>query len=348
MNKIILYLIIAGFTLAPAAIHFMHGIASGWVSVLFILPISVLYLTQSMMVSLVSVSLITIQVIYFFFAITPIETSQFNYHISFYNQTLITSILTVAGSLRIAYLFSKKIDEANEKLVISRQMKSISLLANGLAHEVNNPLAIIAVKNALISRSIPEKKFDEEVIKQIPGINNAIERITNIIEKLEIVGALELKHEKSEFDLKEFMLNLLEERKDVAGLLQGRNDLEKNPSLMIRVPKDLLHQAFSELLNNAKFAALNSDDHPWIHISVMRKENMAVITITNSGKALSREVQSKLFEAFFTTKEIGTGLGLGLSITRAILEMNQGTVQYNSRSENPQFEVRLPLLLPVE
>ncbi len=82
-----------------------------------------------------------------------------------------------------------------------------------------------------------------------------------------------------------------------------------------------------------------------IIISTSQIDEFAVVAIEDTGSGIPQEVRSKIYDPFFTTKEIGKGVGLGLSITYAIIEEHQGTIEFESEvGKGTKFIITLPLL----
>ena len=104
---------------------------------------------------------------------------------------------------------------------------------------------------------------------------------------------------------------------------------------------DQLTQIWSNLIHNAIQAMENQGV---LTISTAKSNHEAQITITDTGSGIAPEVQTKIFDAFFTTKLMGEGSGLGLHITKKVLEQHQGRIDFESRPGHTQFRVWLPLL----
>ena len=97
------------------------------------------------------------------------------------------------------------------------------------------------------------------------------------------------------------------------------------------------------LLNNSKFALGEmGDPHSWVKINVEGREKDVRILIIDSGPGLPETAVKKWAQPFFTTKEVGSGMGLGLSIVRSILKEHTGTINYLDGQPNTTFEIVLP------
>lgn len=335
MSKSLSFFLIV-FVMTPALIFLSNGIESAYTPVFFLLSISLLYVTESIKVSFFGIFLIALEVMAYFQFGPMKEDRDITQHPDYFYETiLICTIIVSIISIRLTHLFARKIDQGNERLVKSRKLKSISTLAGGLAHEVNNPLTIIYVKSEVILRSLEKSEQQEILHAQMPGIVRAIDRVTEILSKLEIVAAINPMSEAHEFDIQSILSPLLDEKE--------KSGISKLGTINIKGDAELLQWSFKELVENARYASIHQSPKPWIQVTAQKKGQSMEIRITNSGKPLSQEVQSKIFDPFFTTKNIGEGLGLGLSIVKAVIEMHNGSISYNDNSVNPQFEINLPL-----
>jgi signal transduction histidine kinase len=114
-----------------------------------------------------------------------------------------------------------------------------------------------------------------------------------------------------------------------------------DPSLVIECRESQISQVLLNLLNNAS-DAINKGSDKWIQIEVTPRDKEIEISITDSGTEISPEVRKRLFQPFFTTKEVGKGTGLGLSISKKIVESHRGTLKLDLDSSKTRFVVTLP------
>ena len=117
--------------------------------------------------------------------------------------------------------------------------------------------------------------------------------------------------------------------------LQPIPDFLGYPDQLIQVWSNLIHNAIQAMDNNGTLT-----------VATAQENDGAQITITDTGSGIAPDVQAKIFDAFFTTKRIGEGSGLGLHITRKVLEQHQGKIDFDSRPGHTQFKVWLPFLQP--
>jgi two-component system NtrC family sensor kinase len=105
---------------------------------------------------------------------------------------------------------------------------------------------------------------------------------------------------------------------------------------------DELNQVWTNLIHNA----LQAMDYKGIlTINATQQDTKVIITITDTGKGIPREIQDKIFEPFFTTKPTGEGSGLGLDIVQKIIEKHEGEIEVESMPGKTTFTVSLPIKL---
>ena len=103
-----------------------------------------------------------------------------------------------------------------------------------------------------------------------------------------------------------------------------------------------ISQVFFNLLSNS-FDAIEGMDPAWVRIEAKTDSEHLFIRFTDSGHGISKEVVDKIFQPFFTTKEVGKGTGLGLSLCDSLLKLHNGRLFVDSQSSNTCFVVQLPL-----
>ena len=100
-----------------------------------------------------------------------------------------------------------------------------------------------------------------------------------------------------------------------------------------------IEQVLLNLINNGIDAA-RTQDEKWVEIRVFEEGESVIAQVLDSGTGVSREIEAKIFQPFFTTKKTGEGTGLGLSISKGILDQHSATIALNRSLPNTCFEVR--------
>jgi signal transduction histidine kinase len=203
--------------------------------------------------------------------------------------------------------------------------REIQIVAMGLAHEIKNPAA--AIYN--LAEVMQKGKIDEKAGITITKIKNEVTRLNSITEKF-IHFAREKEISKSSFDLGYFV-NMLKEQYP-ALVLKYYGLTEKDSVQMDDV---LLERAFKNIIKNAYEAGAAE-----VALEISKGQNKAVFRIVDNGKSIDPSVVDKIFVPFFTTKS--TGMGIGLAITKNIIEKHGGTIEYKVADGRNCFEVSLP------
>lgn len=227
----------------------------------------------------------------------------------------------------------RKITEATlniqrQKLVASAKMSSLGEMASGIAHEINNPLMIITGTCSKIRRTLNQAEA-EKCEKEISKIESTAFRISKIIKGLKAFSR------NADNDLKESVtLNrLIEDTFELCGQrfenenIQIRKELNGLEELEVKVRPTQVVQVLLNLLSNS-FDAIENLDQRWIEVVLEKTLHGAVIKVTDSGPGIPEELVEKIMVPFFTTKEVGKGTGIGLSISRGIMEHNDGKLTY--------------------
>lgn len=228
-------------------------------------------------------------------------------------------------------------------LVASSRMSSLGQMASGMAHEINNPLAIISGKAQHLEFLLNQKPLNfEKAQLHIQAINSNVERIAKIIRGLRSIARDVPNDPFREVGARDIMQDTLElcrsrfKHHDVVLIVPT----EISPDLKINARPEQIVQVLLNLLNNA-FDAVESLPEKWVKVDVEHAQRKIRFSVTDSGKGLRGEVTDKIFDPFFTTKDVGKGTGLGLSISRGIIEKHQGRIYVDEHSEYTKFVVEI-------
>ena len=232
---------------------------------------------------------------------------------------------------------------AQEQLIASAKLVALGQLAAGIAHEVNNPLAVISgLAQRLSLLSADGTLTQEEIQKTGDKIADVSERIGSIVR-----GLLALSRDASGDPFVEIpldrVLNLTLDccrvRVEAQGVSFRVDEIPKNCRVIGREAQ--ISEVFLNLINNSLDAIKLLDDR-WIEIKVNSTGAHAEVAITDSGNGIPLVVRRKMFDPFFTTKPAGKGTGLGLSVSRGIMTAHRGQISYDDKSPRTRFVIRLP------
>ncbi|WP_028841666.1 c-type heme family protein [Thermodesulfobacterium hveragerdense] len=226
-----------------------------------------------------------------------------------------------------------------EQMAITAKLATIGQLAAGIAHEINNPLGgIILCLNNVIRSSMDEQTKNQH----IELINQGLSRIQNIIKVLlDFSRTTELNLRVCEVkDLIENVLRLINyclKEKNV----KVKIDLEKNLR-PVCLDSNKIEQVMLNLILNAIDAMENSEEKV-LTIKVYHKESKMFIEVSDTGSGIPPHLAEKVFDPFFTTKPLGKGTGLGLFISKSIVEQHGGKIWFTTSEKGTTFVVEIPL-----
>lgn len=234
------------------------------------------------------------------------------------------------------------------KTVAAAKLSALGEMAGGIAHEINNPLAIIQCRAEKIVRGIERGMLELHQVKsELSAVLTTTERISNIIRGLRKVAR--------EGDKDPFLDTT--PRAIIEDTLGFCAEKLKAASIDIKVEGEALDTLFEcrevqisqlllNLISNAKDAVAELPAR-WIRIEARDTGDRIQIAVTDSGAGIDPALRERLMEPFFTTKEVGKGSGLGLSISDGIAKEHGGSLTIDAKSRNTRFVLDVPKKQPV-
>ena len=239
----------------------------------------------------------------------------------------------------------QKLDNAvrlkQQQGVQSEKFAAMGEMAGAIAHEVNNPLQLIQGQIYRLSRSLEDLDIrDSEINEIMERLSLSTKRLGNIISTMSSV----IRFKENEVGKKRVHDSLM-----MAIAVVERSISNSNIDFLYS-PEDfeiegilnnaLLTQAIINILKNSEFFISNLSEK-WIKIVIVDRDEDCLIRFIDSGRGVSKENIKKMFNPFYSTKDVNQGLGLGLSIARANVESMNGELGYLEIEGHTCFEVKL-------
>lgn len=245
------------------------------------------------------------------------------------------------------------VEKTVEELLRSEQARSsyvgklaaLGEMAGGVAHEINNPLAIIKASSEQLIDLIGLERGNSDRAKVLASkIDSTSQRIASIVRGLRYFsrdGRSDPFEQVAISDVIQDTLSLCVEKFRYYGV---KFTMPKDPpQVVVPCQPTQISQVLLNLLNNAfdAIAELPEKDR-WIHLEMQVEDKGVKILVSNSGPRISREIEEKIFQPFFSTKEVGKGTGLGLSISKGIIDLHSGKLEVSADSKVTCFVITLP------
>jgi signal transduction histidine kinase len=225
-------------------------------------------------------------------------------------------------------------------------LEELSQLTGGLAHEIRNPLSTLRVNLKLLAEDLRELDVESDTVRRsllrIDAMHNEVRRLSNILDDFVRFVAM---HQLAlaAHDLNKVVAQLIEFFEPQAANAKVRimTHFCSDP-LECRLDVNLVKQAFLNLFLNAQQAMPNGGD---LMVRTCRAGNQARVDISDTGIGIDEANLGRIFDAYFSTKKGGVGLGLAMS--RRIIREHGGDIRVESQpGKGSNFSITLPLYEP--
>jgi len=224
--------------------------------------------------------------------------------------------------------------------MMTERLASIGELASGIAHELNNPLTSVIG----FSQLLMEKNPADDVKEDLSLIYSEAQRAAGTVKNL-------LTFARKHLPVKQLsqINNVIEDVLKLRAYEQKVNNIEVNRRFASDLPEIMvdyfqMQQVFLNLVINAEYFMTQAHNKGMLTITTERFDDIVRISCADDGPGISKENLSRIFNPFFTTKEVGKGTGLGLSICHGIVTGHGGSIYARSRlSKGATFVVELPI-----
>jgi PAS domain S-box-containing protein len=229
--------------------------------------------------------------------------------------------------------------KSTDALHQSEKLAALGQLLAGVSHELNNPLAAVIGQAELLAEDLEGTGHAERVGK----IRRAADRCARIVHSfLAMARQKAPEYRKAALnDLVRQAIELTEYQMRTANVVIDLQLGENLPA--IEADTDQLHQVIVNLLTNARQATDENAGERRITISTSRLRGQVRLHIADNGNGIPAEARARIFEPFFSTKEVGSGTGIGLSYSLGIVEMHGGTLALDDADIGSAFTITLPV-----
>lgn len=251
------------------------------------------------------------------------------------------------GGKRVLLVCLQDMTEAKSsqaKMMTSAKMSTLGDMAANIAHEINNPLAVISAYTYRLEKKIvSDFASNVELLSGVEKINATVHRITKIIKGLRSFArdADDVNYEL--LDVNTVVMETL----DICLAKMKNYGIQVNVDLkegwIVKVQAVQVSQVIMNLISNS-FDAVESLDEKWISISSELSGGKVRLRVTDSGFGIPEHIAQNMMRPFFTTKGVGKGTGLGLCVSKGIIEDHGGAFMYELVSGHTSFVIELPLV----
>jgi PAS domain S-box-containing protein len=266
---------------------------------------------------------------------------EFRHKVADKERILVAEILTMKEKEEVLAIISDVTEEREqlEKLYLADRLVSVGEMASGIAHELNNPLTgVIGFSGLLL-----ESKLPQDVAGDIATINKEAKRAAAVIKNL-LTFARKHTPRRQVCQVNSIIEDVVRLRAYEHGVNNIQVDVQLDPNLPeIITDYYQMQQVFLNIVLNAESAMIETNNGGTLTIATEKVSKSVRITFTDDGPGIPEPILKRIFDPFYTTKEVGKGTGLGLSICHGIVTSHNGTIYAeNGQSKGATFVVELP------
>lgn len=264
-------------------------------------------------------------------------------HFEYSPQENCTRMYGVGRDITEDLMRQKSLTDQKNRLISTSRMAVLGEISGGIAHEINNPLTVIQARSFQLIQMAEQNALDAVKIKSFAeSISKTGDKIAKIVKSLRAFA-----HSETTTSLDTISVNeLIQETLDFCKVRFYNHGVDVR---VAPVPATLefecrliqIEEVLLNLFNNAHDAVINLPEK-WILIEAFDRDTSVEIHVSDSGSGIPEEIADQMMLPFFTTKEIGRGMGLGLSIVSEIVQSHHGSILLDRSSPHTKFILSFP------
>lgn len=235
-------------------------------------------------------------------------------------------------------LVNRELARQREAMAHAEKMSALGRMAGEIAHEINNPLAIVHGNAVLIRKLEPGAQVEELATT----IEQTAQRMSKVVKGIRAIARDSTRDPFAAVQLETVLQDAVALCRERARGLGVRLELPEISELELRCRSTEICQVLVNLLNNA-FDAVDTQEQRVVRMEAKVRDKFVELAVSDSGPGVPPELRGRLLDPFFTTKEVGKGLGLGLSISRTIVEAHGGRLWLDETAAATRFAFTVPL-----
>jgi signal transduction histidine kinase len=244
--------------------------------------------------------------------------------------------LELALMLRHYQLDSEERLVARERSTQAERVLAIQTLSAGLAHEVRNPLNSAKLQLELLDRRLRRDGEDPKLMESIEIIHHELERLTHLLKEF-LAFARPSDLTLGDHDILAIARGIAAAERPLAEARGATLQVAGNGPLIARVDNHKLQQILQNLVRNA-IEAVTTGGH--VTVAATGDDEQIYLAVEDDGPGIPEQIQRRIYEPFFSTKESGTGLGM--SIVHSMVTLHGGTIAINTSPRGTRFDVAMP------
>jgi len=228
------------------------------------------------------------------------------------------------------------------QLIENKKMAALGELAGGVAHEINTPLTSIMISSGAIEKVIEQDPINKTMLTRLVSvIQKTVEQAASVVANVRAFAQVEEEKPIEEYNLEQML-------HEVSVILAGELDLVGR-EIDMDIPKDMMilcrsneaRDIFCKVIENS-IDAIKDLDEKWVQVRAEHGQGGVFIRISDSGQGVEENMVEKLFQPFTSSKDIGSGSGLGLAVARGLIMKNGGHINYDTKASNTTFVLWFP------